>query len=584
VLQTALNVSGHTVTGWGNQDILISSFKCDGTYRWSKDIGGTDNDIPIAIKIDTLGGVYITGQIYLNSSIGHFSTDTTVPLTNRSVILIKYDTAGSYKWLRFPQSDTIGLSSVENTALYDMDVDEGGNSYILCQLAPGAYAGGAYIVTTQGFFIFKYDKNGTFISGSTIQISDPDLLSLMRMKKNFQNGKYYITGTVNGGTLSFGGLPITHALFVGCFDNSGTFLWQKQDVLFGGGFVRPNIDAIGNVYLAAGSEYGDTFNTYVNTDAYVGVGAPFVTKMDSNGTFIWAKSATASDVSGASASTNATSTSVLNGSEIDIAGQYPGELKWQGYADSLNLPTGSGYHIFITRLDASTGTILGLDSLASTTGEDNHAIAMTSDNFGNFYVGGDFASSITVNGTTLNSIGGGSDFFIAKYGTANCECVLPTASFTHTGATTVTFTYTGTTVYDSVRWKFGDGGTSTVLSPVHAYTAAGTYTACIIVYGSCGNDTACQSITIATTGIAGTAAVVSNISIYPNPTTEELNITGVTTTTAYRIYNITGSVMKQGMLNAGTNIIPMSNYAPGIYVLDMTGEDGTPIIMRIVKQ
>jgi hypothetical protein len=63
-----------------------------------------------------------------------------------------------------------------------------------------------------------------------------------------------------------------------------------------------------------------------------------------------------------------------------------------------------------------------------------------------------------------------------------------------------------------------------------------------------------------------------------------LNITGVTTTTAYRIYNITGSVMKQGMLNAGTNIIPMSSYAPGIYVIDMTGEDGTPIIMRIVKQ
>ena len=31
-------------------------------------------------------------------------------------------------------------------------------------------------------------------------------------------------------------------------------------------------------------------------------------------------------------------------------------------------------------------------------------------------VGGDFSASITVNGTTLNSIGGGSDFFVAKYG------------------------------------------------------------------------------------------------------------------------------------------------------------------------
>src|SRR5580700_10448212 len=41
VLQTALNVDGHSITGYGGQDILISSFKCDGTFRWAKDIGGS---------------------------------------------------------------------------------------------------------------------------------------------------------------------------------------------------------------------------------------------------------------------------------------------------------------------------------------------------------------------------------------------------------------------------------------------------------------------------------------------------------------------------------------------------------------
>src|ERR1019366_10260482 len=39
VLQTGLNVDGHPITEWGNHDILISSFKCDGTFRWAKDIG-----------------------------------------------------------------------------------------------------------------------------------------------------------------------------------------------------------------------------------------------------------------------------------------------------------------------------------------------------------------------------------------------------------------------------------------------------------------------------------------------------------------------------------------------------------------
>src|ERR1035437_10952072 len=44
VMQTGLSVDGHAITGWGYYDILISSFKCDGTYRWSKDLGGNSDD------------------------------------------------------------------------------------------------------------------------------------------------------------------------------------------------------------------------------------------------------------------------------------------------------------------------------------------------------------------------------------------------------------------------------------------------------------------------------------------------------------------------------------------------------------
>ena len=61
----------------------------------------------------------------------------------------------------------------------------------------------------------------------------------------------------------------------------------------------------------------------------------------------------------------------------------------------------------------------------------------------------------------------------------------PTASFTATPTTgtaplTVNFTDTSTGGPTSWAWTFGDGGTSTLQSPSHQYTTAGTYTATLI--------------------------------------------------------------------------------------------------------
>ncbi len=63
-------------------------------------------------------------------------------------------------------------------------------------------------------------------------------------------------------------------------------------------------------------------------------------------------------------------------------------------------------------------------------------------------------------------------------------------------ATTVDFTNlsSGATSY---LWDFGDGNTSTSTNPTHTYAATGTYTACLIAIGGCGNDTTCQTISVA---------------------------------------------------------------------------------------
>ena len=70
------------------------------------------------------------------------------------------------------------------------------------------------------------------------------------------------------------------------------------------------------------------------------------------------------------------------------------------------------------------------------------------------------------------------------------------------------------------NWSFGDGSTSSLLSPVHTYTAGGVYPVCLIASNACGkSDTLCQTLTVCkvlqtgfTDSINGQTVIFTNIS------------------------------------------------------------------------
>lgn len=86
---------------------------------------------------------------------------------------------------------------------------------------------------------------------------------------------------------------------------------------------------------------------------------------------------------------------------------------------------------------------------------------------------------------TISAIGSGG-------GGGNCR-----AAFQHSsqGLHTSFFNFsTGNGL--SYNWNFGDGNSSTAMSPNHTYAAAGTYNVCLVISSLLCSDTVCQSITV----------------------------------------------------------------------------------------
>ncbi|MEM7035726.1 MAG: PKD domain-containing protein [Bacteroidota bacterium] len=59
-------------------------------------------------------------------------------------------------------------------------------------------------------------------------------------------------------------------------------------------------------------------------------------------------------------------------------------------------------------------------------------------------------------------------------------------------------------------WDFGDGNSSNMQDPFHAYAAPGTYTVCLIATNACGPDTTCQQVTVTCNGPAAQFGVLDN--------------------------------------------------------------------------
>jgi gliding motility-associated-like protein len=145
----------------------------------------------------------------------------------------------------------------------------------------------------------------------------------------------------------------------------------------------------------------------------------------------------------------------------------------------------------------------------------------------------------------------------------------PTAAFTASNVhpcvhVPTTFTNTSTGAVSSL-WTFGDGATSTVTSPAHAYTAAGVYTVRLVVTDVLGcRDTLTQTAYITVTTPVASFNMSDTFSICP-----PLLVTFTNTSTGATIYNWTF-----GDGNISALLSPTNMYTtPGLYPVQLIARD-----------
>ncbi len=158
--------------------------------------------------------------------------------------------------------------------------------------------------------------------------------------------------------------------------------------------------------------------------------------------------------------------------------------------------------------------------------------------------------------------------------TITVSCPTPGAAYTFTtNNLAATFTDATPTTPTSRLWDFGDGATSTVQSPVHTYTATGTYTVCLTTTNACGSDSTCNSVLIWVADLENLDN--SNFEIYPNPAQNFIQINSLENSPfSASFFNLQGQLIFETKTSNGQKIDTHS-LAKGSYIVLIKNEKVT---------
>lgn len=497
------------------QDVVLASFSCDGTYRWSKVIGGIGDEYINSVVVDSQDNVYIAGTVggchpYPGTPSQPYSSriDSDYFFNNSSsscslIFFAKFNKNGVLQYVKRPQLPNNLPLIYTRSWNFEMQNDF---IYWYVWLPAGTYADGGLTNTNTTDpstpYVLKYNLDGTFVSATQLGTLQTYSSFTINYYRNPYNGYYYATiiKVDPDSIFTINGQPIVNYAALVCYDNNGTFLWKRENTYNDAGTINFNdlaFDSQNNIYLAA-------YIFGLNMDSFLGfstasVGAGFLMKINPSGTSaLWVSYPT---------SGGAMPISIYNnGVEIAITGVTGGGPNLVWGSQTLTVPgANQGTDVMFARINSNTGACLSVHKIVSSDASEDYGEALIKDAAGDYVVGGRFMGGLyDVNSNATWNGGGDSDFFIAKFASQVC-------------------------------------------SPLSADSFEG-----------------------------------ETFSVYPNPVQDVCTV-DVKESTSYRVYTLSGVLVKEGNLTASSTSIVMRDLTSGFYVLRLESINGQVTILKILK-
>jgi hypothetical protein len=304
---------------------------------------------------------------------------------------------------------------------YSLVTDAGGNVYTVgqfsgtCDFDPSP---AVYTLTAAGMndiFICKLNSSGNFVWAKRIGGTSDEIAEDVALDAS---GNVYTFGSF-AGTPDFdpGGSTYTMTslgqtdIYVSKLDASGNFVWAKQ--MGGTWWDSANsiaIDGAGDIIITGEFSQTADLDPGPGTATFTSNGADdlYICKLNSSGTFVWAKriGSTSGDFSNA--------VEVDNSNNILICGYFTGTTDFDPNGGIFNLSSSGFEDVYVCKL-SSAGNFIWAKNMGSNTVDYGKGLAV--DASGNVYTTGSFRATADFDpgaGVFNLTSNGGDDIFVSK--------------------------------------------------------------------------------------------------------------------------------------------------------------------------
>jgi hypothetical protein len=378
--------------------------------------GGSGADSGAGVAVDASGNVYVTGSL-----TGTVDFDPGVGTANLSsagetaAYVVKLDSAGSYVWAR-----TFGGSGADSGA--GVAVDASGNVYVTgsftgtADFDPGVGTANLISAGRHDAYVVKLDSAGSYVWARNFGGSGDDLGAGVAVDVS---GNVVVTGRFWGtadfdpgvGTANLSAFGPTYDAFVVKLTSAGSYVWARNfngsDFDSGAGVA---VDVSGNV-VVTGTFWGTAdFDPGVGTANLTSAGRydAFVVKLDSAGSFVWARTF------GGSLEDEGSGIVVDASGNVYVKGSFAGTADFDPGVGTANLMSAGRYDAFVVKLD-SAGSFVWARNFGGSGDDLGAGVAV--DVSGNVYVTGSFAGTADFDpgvGTANLISAGESDAYVVK--------------------------------------------------------------------------------------------------------------------------------------------------------------------------